>query len=179
MDIVQAGQIPKRLCFIRKIVRKVPDRSGDTLPFIARGFRNFKTGGKCAAIQKLLHALRRIRPTDDLGRTEIASSIPACNVDSIVPIPCGKPAVFRNQTVAAIAKRFQKCRAIFYGLLLGELRDNFHPCFIRIAACAQEVIHLILRNEHRKSGGLNALRVVDLRDLSFFRWEEAQLDRLV
>ena len=56
------------------------------------------------------------------------------------------------------------------------MRDSF---ICGIAAHAQEVIHLILRNEHRKSGGLNALRVINLGDLSFFRWEEAQLDRLV
>ena len=49
VDIAQAGQIPQRLCFIRKIVVKVPDRNGDTQPLIARGFRNFKVGGKCTA----------------------------------------------------------------------------------------------------------------------------------
>lgn len=44
MDIAQAGQVPQRLCLVRKIVIKVPDRHGDTQPLIARGFRNFKVG---------------------------------------------------------------------------------------------------------------------------------------
>jgi len=44
--------------------------------------------------------------------------IAVCNVDAIVAIPCGKPAVFRNQAVAAVVEIFEKCRAICYGLLL-------------------------------------------------------------
>ena len=118
MDIAQAGQIPQRPCFIRKIVVKVPDCDGDTQPLIARSFRDFKIGGKCAAVQKLLDALRCIRPTDDLCRTKMPCSIAVCDVNTVVPVPCGKPAVFRNQTVAAVVEIFEKCRAILYGLLL-------------------------------------------------------------
>ena len=112
MDITQAGQIPQRLCFIREIVIKVPDIHSNTQPLIARGFRDLKIGGKCAAVQKLLNTLRRICPTYHLGRTKIARGISGCNMDTIVPVPCGKPAVIRNQAVAAVVKSFQKCRAI-------------------------------------------------------------------
>jgi transcription termination factor Rho len=112
MDITQAGQIPQRLCFIREIVIKVPDIHSNTQPLIARGFRDLKIGGKCAAVQKLLNTLRRICPAYHLGRTKIARGISGCNMDTIVPVPCGKPAVIRNQAVAAVVKSFQKCRAI-------------------------------------------------------------------
>ena len=112
MDITQAGQIPQRLCFIREIVIKVPDIHSNTQPLIARGFRDLKIGGKCAAVQKFLNTLRRICPAYHLGRTKIARGISGCNMDTIVPVPCGKPAVIRNQAVAAVVKSFQKCRAI-------------------------------------------------------------------
>ena len=81
-------------------------------------------------------------------------------MDAVAAIPCGKPAVIRNQAIAAIVEIFEKCRAILYGLLLGELCGNFHACFIRIAARAQDVVNIVLRNEHRKSGGriIDALR---------------------
>ena len=84
----------------------------DTQPLIARGFRDLKIGGKCAAVQKLLNTLRRICPAYHLGRTKIARGISGCNMDTIVPVPCGKPAIIRNQAVAAVVKSFQKCRAI-------------------------------------------------------------------
>ena len=177
MDIAQAGQIPQRLRIIRKIVVKVPDRHGDTQPLIARGFRDFKIGGKCAAIQKLINALCCIRPTDELGRAEMLCGISLCDVDTVVAIPCGKPAVFRNQTIAAIVEIFEKSRAIRYGLLLGELSGNFHACFIRIAACAQDVVNIVLQNERRKSGGriIDALRCVDICNLFLFRRKQAHL----
>ena len=161
MGITQAGQIPQRLCFIREIVIKVPDIHSNTQPLIARGFRDLKIGGKCTAVQKFLNALCCIRPTDELGRAEMLCGISLCDVDTVVAIPCGKPAVFRNQTIAAIVEIFEKCRAIRYGLLLGELSGNFHACFIRITARAQDVVNIILRNEHRKSGGCYTLRFCD------------------
>ena len=112
MDITQAGQIPQRLCFIREIVIKVPDIRSNTQPLIAWGFRDLKIGGKCAAVQKLLNTLRRICPAYHLGRTKIARGISGCNMDTIVPVPCGKPAVIRNQAVAAVVELFEKYRAI-------------------------------------------------------------------
>ncbi len=112
VDIAKAGQISQRFCFIRKIVVKVPDRNRDTKPLIARCFRDFKIGGKSAAVQKFLNALCCVRPTDDLCRTEIPCSIAVCNVDTVVPVPCGKPAVFRNQAVAAVVEIFEKYRAM-------------------------------------------------------------------
>ena len=112
MDITQAGQIPQRLCFIREIVIKVPDIHSNTQPLIARGFRDLQIGGKCAAVQKFLNMLRRICPTNDLCRTEMPCSITLCNMDAIVAIPCGKPAVIRNQAVAAVVELFEKYRAI-------------------------------------------------------------------
>ena len=112
MDIAQAGQIPQRFCFIREIVIKIPDIHSNTQPLIARGFCDFKIGGKCAAVQKFLNTLRRICPAYHLCRAKIARGISGCNMDTIVPVPCGKPAVIRNQAVAAVVKSFQKCRAI-------------------------------------------------------------------
>ena len=111
-DIAHAGQIPQRFCFIRKIVIKFPNFGGNTQTLIPRCFRDLKIGGKCAAVQKFLNTLRRICPTNDLCRTEMPCSITLCNMDTIFPVPCGKPAVFRNQAVAAVVKSFQKCRAI-------------------------------------------------------------------
>ena len=112
MDIAQAGQIPQRFCFIREIVIKIPDIHSNTQPLIAQGFCDLKIGGKCAAVQKFLNTLRRICPAYHLGRTKVARGISGCNMDTIVPVPCGKPAVIRNQAVAAVVKSFQKCRAI-------------------------------------------------------------------
>ena len=112
MDITQAGQIPQRLCFIREIVMKVPDIHSNTQPLIVRGFRDLKIGGKCAVVQKFLNTLRRICPAYHLGRTKIARGISGCNMDTIVSVPCGKPAVIRNQAVAAVVELFEKYRAI-------------------------------------------------------------------
>ena len=67
---------------------------------------------KFAVAQQFLNTLRRICPAYHLGRTKIARGISGCNMDTIVPVPCGKPAVIRNQAVAAVVKSFQKCRAI-------------------------------------------------------------------
>lgn len=39
-------------------------------------------------------------------------------------------------------------------VLLGEFRSNFHPRCIRITARAQDVVNIILRNEHRKAEGV-------------------------
>ena len=112
MDITQAGQKPQRLCFVREIVIKIPDIHSNTQPLIARGFRGLKIGSKCAAVQKFLNALRRICPAYHLCRAKIARGISGCNMDTIVPVPCGKPAVIRNQAVAAVVELFQKYRAI-------------------------------------------------------------------
>ena len=49
---------------------------------------------------------------EDTGTLKVARGISGCNMDTIVPVPCGKPAVIRNQAVAAVVKSFQKCRAI-------------------------------------------------------------------
>ena len=91
---------------------KVPDIHSNTQPLIARGFRDLQIGGKCAAVQKFLNTLRRICPVYHLGRTKIARGISGCNMDTIVPVPCGKPAVIRNQAVAAVVELFEKYRAI-------------------------------------------------------------------
>ena len=177
MDIAQAGQIPQRFCFIREIVIKIPDIHSNTQPLIAWGFRDFQIGGKFTVIQKRLNALCCVRPAYHLGRTEMPCRIAVCNVDAVVAIPCRKSAVFRNQAIAAVVEIFEKCRAILYGLLLGELCGNFHACFIRIAACAQDVVDIVLRNEHGKSGvrRINALRCVDIRNLFLFRRKQAHL----
>ena len=65
---------------------------------------------------------------------------------------------------------FQKCRTIFQRLLFGELSNDFHSCVIFVAACAQDVVNVSLRNEHRKSGGrlFHALRFYDRFNLLGF-----------
>ena len=112
MDITQAGQIPQRFCLIRKIVMKFPNFGGNTQTLVPGRFRDLQIGGKCAAVQKFLNTLRRICPAYHLCRAKITRGISGCNMDTIVPVPCGKPAVIRNQAVAAVVKSFQKCRAI-------------------------------------------------------------------
>ena len=112
MDIAYAGQIPLRFCLIRKIVMKFPNFGGNTQTLVPGRFRDLQIGGKCAAVQKFLNTLRRICPAYHLCRAKITRGISGCNMDTIVPVPCGKPAVIRNQAVAAVVKSFQKCRAI-------------------------------------------------------------------
>ena len=112
MDIAYAGQIPQRFCLIRKIVMKFPNFGGNTQTLVPGRFRDLQIGGKCAAVQKFLNTLRRICPAYHLCRAKITRGISGCNMDTIVPVPCGKPAVIRNQAVAAVVKSFQKCRAI-------------------------------------------------------------------
>ena len=102
MDIAYAGQIPQRFCLIRKIVMKFPNFGGNTQTLVPGRFRDLQIGGKCAAVQKFLNTLRRICPAYHLGRTKIARGISGCNMDTIVPVPCGKLAVIRNQAVAAV-----------------------------------------------------------------------------
>ena len=152
-DIAHAGQIPQRFCFIRKIVIKFPNFGSNTQTLIPGRFRDLQIGGKCAAVQQFFRALRRICPAYHLGGAKIARGISGCNMDTIVPVPCGKPAVIRNQAVAAVVKSFQKCRAFLQRLLLGKLCGYSHSRIFFIAAHAQDVVNVVLRNEHRKSGG--------------------------
>ena len=64
-------------------------------------------------------------------------------------------------------------------MILRRIRQN---CRLGLGFLYKETVFMDRignRSNKRKCGGLDALRVVDLRDLSFFRWEKAQLDRLV
>ena len=72
---------------------------------------------------------------------------------------------------------FQKCRTIFQRLLFGELSNNFHSCVIFVAACAQDMVNVSLRNEHRKSGVccLDTLRFCDRFNLLGLCGEEREL----
>ena len=111
-NIAHTGHIPQRFCFIRKIVIKFPNFGGNTQALVPGCFCDLQIGGKCAAAQQFFRALRRVRPAYHLGGAKIARDSASSNVNPILTIPCGKPAVIRNQAVAAVVKSFQKCRAI-------------------------------------------------------------------
>ena len=57
--------------------------------------------------------------------------------------------MFRDQAVSAVVERFQECRTIFQRFLFGELGNNFHSCVMFVAARAQDMVNVSLRNEHR------------------------------
>ena len=160
-DIAHTGHIPQRFCFIRKIVIKFPNFGSNTQTLVPGRFRDLQIGGKCAAVQQFFRALRRIRPAYHLGGAKIARDSASSNVNPIVAIPCGKPAVIRNQAVAAVVKSFQKCCAFRQRLLFGKLCGYSHSRIFFIATHAQDVVNIILRNEHRKSGGCYTLRFCD------------------
>ena len=153
----------------------MPNLGGNTQALISGCFRNLQIGGKCAVVQQFFRALCRIRPAYDLGRTKIPCSIAACDMNPILAIPRGNLAVFRNQTAAAVVERFQKCSAILQRFLLGELCGNSHSRIFFVAARAQNMINIILRNEHRKSGRHHhAFRFINMGDLFFFRCKQAK-----
>ena len=59
-----------------------------------------------------------------------------------------------SETVQSIRKqKIRKCRAFFQRFLFGKLCGNSHSCRVRVAACAQDMVNIVLRDEHRKSGG--------------------------
>ena len=130
-----------------------PNFGGNTQALVPGRFCDLQIGGKCTAVQQFFRALRRICPAYYLGRTKIARSSAACNVNSICAIPCRKLAIFRNQAAAAVVERFQKYRAFLQRLLLGKLCGYSHSRIFFVAACAQNMVNIVLRNEHRKSGG--------------------------
>ena len=141
-----------------------------TLTLIPVCFRDLQICGECSVIQQFFRSFRCIYPADNLGRGKIARSIAACDVNAVLAISCGNLAIFRNQAVSAMVECFQKCRTIFQRLLFGELSNDFHSCVIFVAARAQDVVNVSLRNEHRKSGGrlFHALRFYDRFNLLGF-----------
>lgn len=103
-----------------KIVIKFPNFGSNTQTLVPGCFCDLQIGSKCTAVQQFFRALRRIRPAYHLGRTKIARSSAACNVNPIFAIPCRNLAISRNQAVAAVVKSLQKCRAFLQRLLLGN-----------------------------------------------------------
>ena len=176
-DIAHTGHIPQRFCFIRKIVIKFPNFGSNTQTLVPGCFCDLQIGSKCTAVQQFFRALRRIRPAYHLGRTKIARSSAACNVNPIFAIPCRNLAISRNQAVAAVVKSLQKCRAFLQRLLLGKLCGYSHSRIFFVAARAQNVVNIILRNEHRKSGGClrYTLRFCDGLNLFCLWGEEGHL----
>ena len=67
-----------------------------------RRFRKLHIGGVFALSEKLPDALRRLLPAYDLCRGQVSCRVPIGDVNAVVGVPRGIPAVFGDNAAAAV-----------------------------------------------------------------------------
>ena len=96
-------------------------------------------------------------------------------MNTVLGIPHRISSIVGDNAVAAVEGAFKKLRYFFRAFALGELSRNHHSGMVCIAFHAKDMVNILLRDRHGKSGGRVALRLSDPCDLFILRWEQAQL----
>ena len=96
-------------------------------------------------------------------------------MDAVLGIPYGIPSIVGDNAVAAVEGVFKEVRDFLGAFTLGELGCNHHAGVICVALHAEDMVNILLRDGHGKSGGRVALRFRDPCDLFILRGEQAQL----
>ncbi len=174
-NIRQAGEISLCRCIVAEIMLEIPEGRCQLHTLMPRRFCKLHIGGVFALYEKLPDACRRLLPAHDLCGGQISCRVPVGDVDAVLGVPYGIPAVFGDDSVAAVECVFEESGDSFQTPALGELRGDLHVGVVGVTLQAQDVVDVILRDGHGKSGGRVALRFCDICDLLFLRGKQAHL----
>ena len=133
--------------------------------FMPRCCRHFNVGGEMPCIQQLANPLGGVRPGKNLRGSGVTCSPSGGKVDTIFGIPGSNTPVFRGNAIAAVVHPAKHGCHLFQRLLFGKLRNEDHAMVAGVAAGAQNVVNILLRQ--RKSEGCKdrTLRFHEVIDL--------------
>ena len=169
---IHTGEIALFPRLVAEIVFQIPEGLGKLHPLMLPCLGKLHVGGIRAAVHKLGNVRGGVRPRNYLRAAHIFRAPAGGDVDAVYGIPCGKLALRRLKSVAAVEDALQQRGNVLRGLLLLERGGNDHAGIVLVAAQPQHKVKLLLRNGKSEGRLRNALRFFDRCNLFRFGGEK-------
>ena len=168
MNGFQGGK--KGFAFGRCVSIKIPQPLSDHGALMRGDGRQLHHAHELTAFQQLFDAPCGILPGHDLRHPGITSRAAGSEANPVLLIPCADAPVLRCHAVAAMINLAKQLRHFFNRFSLGKLSSQNQTVIGGVTACAQDVIHVLLRNRKNEGRRRDALRfhVFNQRDLLRF-----------